>query len=168
MGRKQADSQPLSQRTRYLSNGMTLVELLVFISMVVCAFIGAGLGIKSITGWYGGIIGGVLGFLTPVFCGFALALLMDSWKGTPPLPKCRNGCCHGPGTFFGDGDYDIQQDGEEFYRVCKCNDRYQRRGKRFVLINEDGTETPYLVWHRFRGWFDDNTGLKRKAKKNVN
>ncbi len=150
-------SHKLRQRFRHrVARGMTLIEILTFIALVVCAISGAKLGHRIMGSWYGWLLGGILGVIIVFVCICALGLVMHLWSGTG-LPKCRNGCCRGPGLRFGDyfGDYDIQESGGEFYRMCKCGDRYQRRGKRFVLINEDGTETPYLIWRRFKGWSPD-------------
>jgi hypothetical protein len=46
------------------------------------------------------------------------------------------------------------QNGEKAY-LCRCRARYYRRGLRFVEINADGKELPYLRWRPFRGWFPD-------------
>jgi len=135
--------------------GMILPEMLCFIALVVCIAIGVMFGHQITGSWYGYLFGGILGIIVFLVCIFALGSVMNLWSGTG-LPKCRNGCCRGPGFSLDDeGDYKIQEVEGEFYEVCKCGDRYQRRGKRFVLINEDGTETPYLIWRRFRGWFPE-------------
>jgi hypothetical protein len=139
---------------RRVLRGFTLIEILGFIVFVVCVIYGAKLGQHIAESWYGGLLGGVLGALAFIACGLALAGVKDLWKGWG-LPMCRNGCCRGPGYFSGYGDYDIQKSGREYYKVCKCGDRYKRRGNRFVLVNKDSTETPYLIWRPFRGWFLD-------------
>jgi hypothetical protein len=70
------------------------------------------------------------------------------WRGRPPIPDCRRGRC-------GSSDYFIEmQNGEKTY-LCRCRARYCRRGFRFVEINADGKEVPYLRWRPFRGWFPD-------------
>lgn len=135
--------------------GMTLVEMLCFMVLIPCMLIGALLANAMIGSWYGWLIGAALGFLVFFVFLMGLALLQESWSGQGRLPKCRNGCCRGPGHFSFDSDYDWQKFGEEYYNVCKCGDRYKRRGRRFVLINADGTETSYLIWRRFRGWCPD-------------
>ena len=134
--------------------GMTLPEMLCFIALVVCVIIGVKFGSHITGSWYGYLLGAILGFLLFFIPLMALAVLKDLWRGWG-LPKCRNGCCRGPGYFSGYGDYDTQKSGEEYYEVCKCGDRYKRHEKQFVLVNEDGTETPYLIWRRFRGWYPD-------------
>ncbi len=134
-----------------VARGMTLIEFLGFVILVVCVIAGAALGRDIIESWYGCLLGGILGALVFVVCLMAIAVAFDIWFGGG-LPNCRNGCCRGPSRLGGYGDYDIQESGEEFYRVCKCGERYKRCGNRFILVNEDGTETPYLIWRRFKGW----------------
>jgi len=46
-----------------------------------------------------------------------------------------------------------RQSREEYVWVCRCGGRYRRRGRRFVIVNDDGTETPYLVWRHFEDGF---------------
>lgn len=134
--------------------GMTLIEMLCLMALALCILIGIFLATVIIESWYGWLLGVALGFLLFFIPLMALAVLKDLWSGSG-LPKCRNGCCRGPGYFSGYGNYDTQKSGEEYYEVCKCGDRYKRHGKRFILVNEDGTETPYLIWRRFRGWYPD-------------
>lgn len=136
------------------TRGMTLVEFLCFVILLLCAICGAGLGHHLAGRWYGYLVGGILGAVAFLTCLAALAALLTLWFGGG-LPKCRNGCCRGPGLFSGYGDYDIQQLDGKSCEVCKCGDRYRRHGRRFVIVNEDGTETPYLIWRRFRGWRPD-------------
>lgn len=141
--------------SHWLMRGMTLVEMLCFMALVPCILIGVFFGSAIVGNWYGWLIGAILGFLVFFILGTIWNVLKELWSGCG-LPKCRNGCCRGPGFSLEDkGDYDTQVSGEEFYEVCKCGDRYQRRGRRFVLINEDDTETSYLIWRRFRGWRPD-------------
>ena len=135
------------------SAGFTLIELLAIVVLVFCVIQGVNFGRHIVGGWYGKILGGLAGFLVFFLGGFAWAALMQLWTGRG-LPKCHNGCCHGP-RMFGDGDYDIGRVGDEYVWVCRCGGRYRRRGRRFVIVNDDGTETPYLVWRPFRGWFPD-------------
>jgi len=141
-------------KTQRIACGMTLIEMLCFIVLVIFILIGVFFGSAIIGSWYGWLLGAVLGLFVFLVSLMALAVLKDLWTGSG-LPKCRNGCCRGPGYFRGYGNYDTRKVGEEYYDVCKCGDRYQRRGKRFVLVNEDGAETPYLIWRRFRGWCSD-------------
>lgn len=135
--------------------GMTLIEMLCFMALVICVIMGVKFGHQIIGSWYGYLLGGILGVIVFLVCIFALSFVMHLWSGTG-LPKCRNGCCRETGFSSGnDDDYKIQKLKEEYYWVCKCGNRYQRRGRRFILINEDGTETPYLIWRRFKGWSPD-------------
>jgi prepilin-type N-terminal cleavage/methylation domain-containing protein len=135
--------------------GFTLIELLAFI--VLAGFLVAGV---HLLGWLWGTILGVIAF---VLAGSALALLRDGFEGIPRLPRCRNGCCRGPGLFLGDyGDYRI---GDEHDLVCRCGIRHKRRGKRFVVVNDDGTEISHLIWRPFRGWFPDHAGIGQSGRR---
>jgi hypothetical protein len=133
------------------AQGFTLVELLAIV--VLIGFVLAGV---HLFGW---LLGAVVGFIAFLFAGSALALVRDGFEGIPRLPRCRNGRCRGPGLLLGHGDYSIVKFGDEYNRVCRCGIRHRRSGKRFVIVNEDGTETPYLVWRPFRGWFPDQPGI---------
>ncbi len=139
---------------RHASAGFTLIELLAIVVLVFCVLQGVNFGRQMVGSWYGKLLGGFAGFLLFFLGLFAWATLMDLWTGRG-LPKCRNGCCRGPGNFRGDGDYDIGRIAEEHVWVCRCGGRYRRHGRRFVIVNDDGVETPYLVWRPFRGWFPD-------------
>ena len=139
------------------SSGFTLIELLVIVAMLFCILVGARTAQSLMGGRYAWLLGGSVGCFSFLLGAAALVLLMDLWTGgLPRLPKCRNGCCRGPGMSRGDGDYDIGRTGEDYHYVCRCGGRYRRRGRRFVIVNDDGTETPYLVWRPFRGWFPDD------------
>jgi len=133
--------------------GFTLVEVLAI--LVLVGFVVAGV---HLFGWLWGTISGVIAF----FLGAsALALVRDGFEGIPRLPRCKNGRCRGPGLLFGDyGDY---RAGGEQDLVCRCGIRHKRRGKRFVIVNDDGTEVPHLVWRSFRGWFPDSGGIGQPA-----
>jgi len=139
-----------------LRAGFTLIEILAIIALLCCVVAGVKIGHGKIDGRFGGLIGGGLGFLSFFFVLFAFGALIDQFNGVPRLPKCRNGCCRGPGMWFGDyGDYGSQKLGEGYVNVCRCGDRYKRRDRQFVIVSENGTETPYLIWRPFRGWFPD-------------
>jgi hypothetical protein len=144
------------RKRRSAALGFTLIEFLAFIAMVACMLAGARIMHDRISGKFGWLLGGVLGVLAFFLFLLVLTALMDfGFGGVPRLPKCQNGSCCGPGFLFGDGDYEISKLGEKYVRVCRCGGRYMRLGKRFVIVNEDGTKTPYLIWRPFRGWFPD-------------
>ncbi len=100
-------------------------------------------------GAWGALLGLMLGVIAAHFGGHLLLWLNEMiWRGRPPIPDCRRGRC-------GSSDYFIEvQNGEKAY-LCRCRARYYRRGLRFVEINADGKELPYLRWRPFRGWFPD-------------
>jgi hypothetical protein len=155
------NSKRNTKRQHYPALGFTLIELLGFIVLVICMCFGAKFIHNRFGGIFGWLLGGFLGFLAFLLVGSALALVKDGFEGIPRLPKCRNGCCRGPGNLLGDyGDYESCKLGDKYYLVCRCGGRYKRNGKRFVVINDDGTETPYLIWRPFRGWFQDTTATK--------
>jgi hypothetical protein len=126
--------------------GLTLVELLVLVAMLVCALAGAVVAHGSGAGGAGWLRGGLLGLL--LFCVGALAWLglMDlGVGGVPRLPACRDGGCRAK-------DYRPCRFGDGFAWQCGHGRRYARRGRRFVALDDDGTATPYLIWRPFRGW----------------
>ena len=149
-------NRPVHTIRHHASMGFTLIELLAFVVMILCVVEGAKIAQLIVGGKYGWLLGGFLGFVSFFLGGLALALLKDLWGGGG-LPKCRNGCCRGPGMFRGHGDYTHRKVGEEYHLVCGCGVRHERRGRRFVVVNDDGTETPHLVWRPFRGWFPDRS-----------
>jgi hypothetical protein len=139
----------------HIAVGITLVELVCILALMASIIMGAKYGYHFTGSWYGYLLGGILGFIVFFVFIFALGSVINLWSGSG-LPKCRNGCCRGPGFLIGsEGDYEFQVIDGEPYELCKCGDRYRRQGKRFVLVNEDGTETPYLIWRRLRGWVPD-------------
>ena len=144
----------LRKRKRSAQWGFTLIELFVFVVMIVCVVIGVKVAQQKFDFKFAGLLGGLLGFLFSFFGLMSYAALMHFIFGSG-LPKCQDESCRGPGNFRGDGDYAIRKFGEEYNYVCKHGVRYMRRGKRFVIVNDDGTETPYLIWRPFRGWFPD-------------
>lgn len=137
-------------------SGFTLIELLGFVVMLFCVLAGREIAGHVSGGRYARLVGGLVGFVAFVVGGLMLALLKDLWSGGG-LPACRNGCCRGPGNFRGHGDYTHGRIGDEYHYVCRCGDRYRRHGRRFVIVNDDGTELPYLIWRPFRGWYPDSS-----------
>jgi hypothetical protein len=136
----------LSRRAR----GCTLIELLVFVAMLGFIIAGAKLGPEIIGGGYARLVGSILGFVTFVAAGAAWCLVMDyGVRGVPYLPTCRDGCCRG-------GDqYRLRKFGAQYNWVCRRGVRYERRGRRFVVVQDDGSESRYLIWRPFRGWAQD-------------
>lgn len=142
--------KPTDSSLRRKRGAFTLIEVIGFVFLIACMVVGALVFQERMGGRFGWVIGifvGILAFFTTVFlwCSF-MAFAID---GIPKLPKCRDGCCRA-------GDYKLRQFGEEFGWVCKLGKRYKRRGRRFLVVNEDGSETPYLIWRPFRGWFPDS------------
>jgi hypothetical protein len=142
--------------TRHPRSAFTLIELVCFLMLVAFAIAGAGWGHGRIGGGVGYLVGGLIG-LSAWFAGaFALAAIRDGFAGVPRMPRCKDGTCRGPGLWPGNyGNYELRKFGDEYDNVCAHGVRYRRRGKRFVVVNDDGTETPYLIWRPFRGWFAD-------------
>jgi hypothetical protein len=131
------------------SSGFTFIEVLLFFLMLLCVVIGVVIAHERWGGRFGWLWGGIAGLVLFLVLGLVWALIVDfGVKGIPRLPRCRDGCCRGE-------DYKLQQFGEEFYWVCQHGVRYKRRGRRFVVVNDNGIETPYLIWRPFRGWFSD-------------
>ena len=63
-----------------VSKGMTLVEMLCFIALVVCVVEGGRLGGRIVGSWYGYFLGGVLGVVACVAGIFGLGFLMHLLK----------------------------------------------------------------------------------------
>ena len=127
----------------------TLIEFIVFIAIIVCVLMAGYITHGKIDGHFGWLLGGIWGLLFFFFVGFALCILVDfGVKGFPRLPKCQNGCCRAE-------DYDIQEFRGGFVRISRCGGRYKRCGRRFLIVDDDGSEIPYLIWRPFRGWFSD-------------
>ena len=131
----------------YVSRGFTLIELLVLFCMAGLAWIGAVILHKYVGGRFGSLLGGFVGCMalpvTAAIFGLFMSLLRD---GIPSLPRCRNGCCRG-------SDYEICRFDDEFDWVCKCGDRYTRRGRLFLQVTDKGEKILCRTWRPFRGWF---------------
>lgn len=125
--------------------GLNLIEVLMFFVMFLGVFAGVIISEKP-------VLGGFVGLIASFIAVVAWALLSDLLFGGF-LPKCRQGGCDA--NLFHNSGYEVHFAGEESYYVCRHGGRYKRRGKRFLIVNDDGTESPYLVWRPFRGWFPD-------------
>lgn len=140
---------PASRHHAFL--GATLIEMVVITVMICCAFLGAHYALKAMGAkwWW---LGAIVGFFLPLVLAGLLALLSDlAIGGLPHLPQCLQGTCRGSNA------YKSGKFGEEYHLVCRHGGRYKRRDRRFVIVNENGRETPYLVWRPFRGWFPDGS-----------
>jgi hypothetical protein len=138
------------------ARGATLIEIVVIVAMFYVAWLGARYSQRTMGGRWGWLPGGSVGFVLPLIVLGVLAFVSDlAIGGMPRLPRCREGTCRGPDA------YKSGKFGEEYHLVCRHGGRYKRHGGKFVIVNEDGTETPYLIWRPFRGWFpDDPKGSK--------
>lgn len=130
--------------------GATLIEMLVIFALIGLTILGAKVFHGLIGTRWAYVLGGVVGFL--VIPGVvALCALFDclARSGIPNFPRCRSGRCRGG------RDYELERFGEELDWVCKCGDRYQRCGRRFMRVNDKGEAVRYIIWRPFRGWFPD-------------
>jgi len=108
--------------------------------------------VAGLWGWVVGLAGGFAVFFVGML---ALGFLGDvAFRGVPIRPRCRNGRC-------GAADYQMETVDGHLMMVCKCGDRYRRRGRRFMIVNPDGSEAPFMVWRPFRGWFEDREHTAR-------
>jgi len=119
---------------------MTLIEIAFF---VVSAYVGV-LSAKMAAdkfGVVGGIVGFFLGFGTAICFWLALGKLLSLWHIWRPLrPICRNGKCNAK-------DYEIiKVSAKETIWVCKCGDKYVRKGRAFMSLNEDENFEPYMIY----------------------
>jgi len=99
-------------------------------------------------GIWGVILGGLAGCMTlpAIMCLLALVWMLFV-TGYPRLPACRNGCC------VGKTGYELKRFGDGFAWKCNCGDYYERRGRDFVFLNEEGTGAVVRTWRPLRGWF---------------
>jgi hypothetical protein len=127
--------------------GATTIELIV-IGVAFC--IGLVCGFESVERWGAwtfplGFVGGVVATLL-VLLGVAVA---DTylWSGSPPHPPtCRSGKCKWE-------EFEIRTLGDDDAgHFCRCGDRYDKRGRRWVEILPDGTIGPFMIWRPLRGW----------------
>ena len=119
----------------------------------VIAYVAGALGLAywlwSRIGSWGALLGLMLGVLATHFgIHLVLYLIEMIWLGRPPIPDCRRGRCGGVDYYL-----DVQE-GQKTY-LCRCGQRYRRRGLSYVEIATDGREVPFLRWRPFRGWFPD-------------
>lgn len=132
---------------------MTLIELLFFSFATGIGAMVAMWGAHRY-GWLGGVGGFFVGFFGSwaVLCAlgrvleFCVGIVYSGW---PRRPACRNGKCHSR-------DYKLQSLGNGQYGFCcLCGLRYQKRGRRFLEVQADGSVRPYMIWKAFRGWFPE-------------
>ena len=146
-----------STPVRNLRRGLTLVELLIFVALAVFVVVGATVLPALSDGRMGRLLGGTLGllafFVVALLWGAVLAFAVE---GVPKLPQCGDGDCRGE-------DYRLHESKSGFHWVCRHGGHYARRGRKFVRVAEDGSETPYLVWRPFRGWFPDRPPEANRA-----
>jgi hypothetical protein len=133
--------------------GLTAIELGCCLGIVVSAFSGFALG-RHYFGWWGGLAGFIL--LPVTLQGFLfLILILQEWifGCIPLLPVCQRGCCRRK-------DYELKTGSlhQDWYWQCKCGTRYRKLGKgnrRFMLVNDDNSHTPYMRYVPCIGWRKD-------------
>lgn len=142
------DNQKDIPSNGFTTKGATLIELVVILVWLGCIILGANLLCTQFgggKGWLlGGFIGGVIGSLALLVLSGVRQFL---FQGIPFFPRCCNECSP--------KSYRIQKDNAGLCLVCACGARYRKRGRRFIIVNADDTESPYLVWVPFRGWRRD-------------
>jgi hypothetical protein len=130
---------------------MNLVEFIICsVYVVVCGAITWWLGAQfGIIGYVGGFLLGTLATMgTLMLLAFVMIWFQKQISlGVPSRPACKNGCCTAD-------DYKMLETSPPMW-MCKCGDCYDRRGKRFVRIDPDGKEIPYLRWKPFGSWVAD-------------
>ncbi len=126
--------------------GVTLIEILVLFLLLFLGVTGALIG----GAWFG-VLGYPLGAISLIASFFLVALFLSLIEhlavgGIPRIPRCRRGPCR-------KRDYAVVKisEGRWAFR-CKCGDIYDKLGRRFVSLSDEGIETPYLKWIPFRGW----------------
>jgi hypothetical protein len=144
-----AASQSRSAQLKPAARAATLIEMLVIFALFMCMVFGVNwltdiMGKSCAACLLGPLLGAAVWFAGL----FTVAWFLQMCFGGG-LPPCRHGSCRAP------DDYKLEFVDNDCYDICKHGDRYQRIGRRFVQINEDGSKTPYLIWRRFRGWRPD-------------
>lgn len=130
----------------YASRGQTLAEFLVIICTLALTITGAYYFQRRFGGWSGWLWGGLIGFVIVPLIVLTHALFVSLiWEGIPWLPLCRNGCCR-------EADYEGRKFDDGYYHVCKCGDRYERRGRCFLQVTESGERIVCRTWRALRGW----------------
>ena len=126
--------------------GVTLIEILVVFLLLFLFVTGAVIGGRRF-----GVLGYPLGAIGLIASFFLVALFLSLIEhlavgGIPRIPRCRRGVCR-------KRDYSVVNisEGRWGFR-CKCGDTYNKLGRRFVSLSDEGIETPYLKWIPFRGW----------------
>ncbi len=126
--------------------GVSLIEILILFLLLFLGVTGAVIGGRRF-----GVLGYPLGAISLIASFFLLALFASLIEhlavvGIPSIPPCRRGPCR-------KRDYSVVKlsEGRWAFR-CKCGDTYDKLGRRFVSLSNEGIETPYLKWIPFRGW----------------
>ena len=126
---------------------MTLIEIVFFLFNTSIAVT------LAVLGWH---LFGWLGMLAFAMVGFSLLptvfyLLGKLLSGTG-FPVCPNGA-------GGNNHYRYTKDlcEGEIVVECRCCFRFVTKGVRFMIVNEDGTLSPYMQWKRGVGWLPDET-----------
>jgi hypothetical protein len=131
-------------------HGFTLIEFLAFLCMTALVVVGGFVGSGAIEGRFGWMVGGIAGFAAFVVGGLVCAwFLQRFFIGNPRLPTCREGSCVAK-------DYTLEELHGDYDWVCRHGIRYKRKGRRFVVVDGSGNETPYLIWRPFKGWRSDS------------
>lgn len=134
---------------RRLASGEADVRMFWLLGYTLCSVLLAWL-LGGRIGVWGYVLGAMLGILAAHFSIHTVLWLIEAvWRGRPPVPDCRRARC-------GFIDYYVEDEapGPKTY-LCRCGIRHRRRGLRYVVVEEDGTEKPFLRWRPFRGWFPD-------------
>jgi hypothetical protein len=127
---------------------MTLIELLTFIVLIAIGTFGACL-MSQYLGWMGYPLGFIISISLIIGVFALLNYFEQMWRiGKPAFPSCRSGKCTSD-------DYRYGNEGEEIVCRCKCGDRYEKVGRRFLFVREDGKRDSYKVWRPFDGWYDE-------------
>jgi len=121
---------------------MTFIELAFFVVNICVGVLFAKVGAAKF-GVAGGIGGFFLGFGIALCFWLALGKLLSLWH--PLRPVCKNGKCRAK-------DYEIVEiSAEGTIWVCKCGDKYIRKGRTFMRLTEDGDTEPYMAYNGLFG-----------------
>ena len=124
-----------------------ILPLYILASSALCGQAAASAG-QSV--WLGLGAGVIAGGLPMAILGLIHAML-PVWQ--PVRPQCRSGACSA-------GDYELLDWRDDHHRLiltfrCRCGGRYVRRGGRFLALDDQGNESPYLALSAWGRWERD-------------
>ena len=129
---------------------MTFIDKAGLVLNVCVGGIIASISYK-IAGWLSGVLGFMLGFFASYLVCIIIACLAGAiWRMWHPLPSCKK--CNSR-------NYKVHANTETCaYLICRCGEKYMRKGRVFMCVNEAGEAEPYMRYDSlFRNWHADKS-----------